>query len=351
MQRISPTLEGFRAAFRRPSFTLAEIVWRWAAGAAAAVLLFFGLIEYLDTLPVTNGELLFLRTRHPYLVAQAILHILRGNVARGLISLVLAALLLTIVWIVAASVGRLATVQALLDYFRRHAAHNVSAESATDPEESLRPTDAARNTPALGSLVRLNFLRAAAALAAILGFVGAAILAGFASSKQNPHPGAVIILFLPLAVLVSLAWSSLNWLLSLATLFAVRDHETAIGALDAAVTFYRDRRRAVAAVSIWTGILHLAAFVLATSVVTMPLAFVAVAPWRLVVLIVGAITLGYFAVADWIYMARLAGYICIAETPEELLRAPMPPIAPPTSPVQTEIDFNELILCDVPVET
>ena len=26
---ISPTFEGFRAAFRRPSFTLAEMAWRW----------------------------------------------------------------------------------------------------------------------------------------------------------------------------------------------------------------------------------------------------------------------------------------------------------------------------------
>lgn len=74
---ISPTAEGFRAASRRPSLTLAEIIWRWIVGATAVALFFFGLFEYLDTLPVTNGELLFLRTRHPYLVGEAIAHILR----------------------------------------------------------------------------------------------------------------------------------------------------------------------------------------------------------------------------------------------------------------------------------
>ena len=67
---ISPTAEGFRAAFRRPSLTLAEVMWRWTAGATAAALFLFGLFEYLETLPVTNGELLFLRTRHPYLVGR-----------------------------------------------------------------------------------------------------------------------------------------------------------------------------------------------------------------------------------------------------------------------------------------
>ena len=57
MSRISPTAEGFRAAFRRPSLTLAEITWRWAVGATASALCLFGLIEYLRTLPVNNAEL------------------------------------------------------------------------------------------------------------------------------------------------------------------------------------------------------------------------------------------------------------------------------------------------------
>ena len=55
MSNASPTMEGFRAAFRQPLFTVAEITWRWVVGATATVLLLFGLIEFLDTLPVTNG--------------------------------------------------------------------------------------------------------------------------------------------------------------------------------------------------------------------------------------------------------------------------------------------------------
>src|ERR1700751_2007463 len=125
MSTVSPTLEGFRAAFRRPSLTLAEIVWRWAAGATVAALFVFGLIEYLNTLPVTNGELLFLRTRHPYLVGEAIAHILRGNLNRAVMSALLAALMLALLWMIVASVGRIATVRALLDYFRRKVAANL----------------------------------------------------------------------------------------------------------------------------------------------------------------------------------------------------------------------------------
>jgi hypothetical protein len=62
------------------------------------------------------------------------------------------------------------------------------------------------------------------------------------------------------------------------------------------------------------------------------------------------VTLAYFVVADWLYMARLAGYVCIAETPEALLKPlpPAPPMPKPGPPLQTTIDRDELILSDLP---
>ncbi len=332
---ISPTAEGFRAAFRRPSVTLAEIMWRWTAGATAAALFVFGLFEYLSTLPVTNGELLFLRTRHPYLVGEAIAHILRGSLNRVVISSLFGAMMLGLLWIVAASVGRIATVRGLLDYFRKDVAGNVSAKGAAFP-----------------SLLRINFLRAAVSVAAVLGLAASWILAGFASPDTNPQPGLAFFLFLPLAALVCWVWWTLNWLLSLAGMFAVRDRVDPMGAISAAVAFCRERTGAVFAVSTWTGLAHLVAFVGASVVVSMPLGFAGVLPWRLIVLGVGFVTVAYFAVADWLYTARLAGYVCIAETPETLLRPvpPAPPVLPPVAglPVQTTIDRDEPILSDVP---
>jgi hypothetical protein len=370
---ISATAEGFRAAFRRPSLTLAEIMWRWSTGATASALFLFGLFEYLNTLPVTNGELLFLRTRQPYLVGQAIAHILRGSLNRAVMAALLAAMMLGLLWMFAAALGRIATVRGLLDYFSssRDAAGHVSAGGIrNDGEREVAskvstehfreaPSNDIRVAPAspLRALVRLNFLRLAVALAAIFGFVGAAILAGFASPAAHPRPALAFFLFLPLAGLICLVWSSLNWLLSLAGMFAVRDGEDAVGAISAAGTLCRERTGAILAVSSWTGLAHLVAFVGATSVVSMPLAFVALVPWRLVVVAILLVTLAYFALADWLYMARLAGYVCIAEMPEALLTPlppapqPMPlrgmPVAP-RPPVQTTIDRDEPILSDVP---
>jgi hypothetical protein len=349
---ISPTAEGFRAAFRRPAVTLAEIMWRWTAGATAAALFVFGLFEYLNTLPVTNGELLFLRTRHPYLVGEAIAHILRGSLNRIVIAGLFAVLLLGVLWIVAASVGRIATVRGLLEYFRRDVARSVSAVGVPDDGERDVASNVSTNGAPLPALLRINFLRAAVAMAAVFGFVGASILAGFASPDTNPQPGLAFFLFLPLAAMICWVWWALNWLLSLAGMFAVRDGEDTVGAIAAAVTFCRERTGAVFAVSTWTGLAHLVAFVGASVVVSMPLGFAGVLPWRLVVLGIMFVTVAYFAVADWLYMARLAGYVCIAETPEALLRPspPAPPVLPPVAgpPVQTTIDRDEPILSDMP---
>jgi hypothetical protein len=274
------------------------------------------------------------------LVAEAIAHILRGTLSRVAVAGMLAAFLLAVLWIIAGSLGRIATVRGLQDYFRRDVASN-------GPTRGSKP---------LAALIRLNFLRAAVALAALVGIAGASILGGFVSPDADPQPGLAFMLFLPLAALVFLAWSSLNWLLSLAGMFAVRDGEDAAGAISAAVTCCREHTGALSAVSFWTGLAHLVAFVGAAVAASIPLGFAGALPWRLVAVGIILVTLVYFALADWFYMARLAGYVCIAEMPQAVL-APVPdvpqPYVPPTvlppgPPVQTEIDREEPILSDVP---
>ncbi len=344
---ISPTAEGFRATFRQPSFPLAEIAWRWVFGATAVALFFFGLFEYLDTLPVTNRELLFLRTKQPFLVAQAIAHILRGSLYRAVTSLLLAFLLLSVLWIVAASLGRVATVRALTTYFRDMAAR-LSPADIHDADE--RDVTSNVSTGNFVALLRLNFLRIALGVAVVLGLLAADIVAGFVSTPKDPEPGLAFIIFLPIAALVVLFAWVLNWLISLSQIFAVRDGDSAITAISSAVTLCRERPGAVFAVSTWTGLAHLVAFVGATTVVSMVMGFMPLLPWRLVMVVVMLLTLAYFAVADWLYMARLAGYVCILNIPDALVK-PAPPVrpsVPPLPPVQSTIDRDELILSDVP---
>jgi hypothetical protein len=363
MPRISPTLEGFRATFRLPSLTFAEITWRWTVGATASALFLFGTVEYLRTLPVSSGELLLLRTRHPILVGQAIARILRGSLDRAALAAMVAAIALACLWMIAASLGRIATVRALLEYFalRRHgegildsaiAPDNGSGDEASDV--SLKPSVVHSHT--LSSVLGINFLRAALLLAAIFGFEGASVLADFASPAASPQPGVAFILFLALGALVCLAWYCLNWYLSLAAVFAVRDGEDTLGALSSAVIFSRERSGALFGVSFWTGLAHFAAFIGATIAVSLPIGLLAALPWRLVIACMIFVSLLYFAVADWLYTVRLAGYLCILEMPEP--KPALSPISPaPTSAgqlasrtaVSTTIDREEPILSDLPL--
>src|SRR5205823_2638253 len=148
-----------------PSLVLVEIAWRWSFAGAAWALVGFTLFEYLRTLPVSNIDLLLLRTRHPFLIAQAISHILRGSGFRLGKSTIIVFLAVTILWIVLASVGRSVTLKAML--------HNVHSGTGAR------------------SLLGLNFLRAALMVAAVLATVGALILAGFAAPAEPSSPGVV----------------------------------------------------------------------------------------------------------------------------------------------------------------
>src|SRR5271169_1178440 len=106
MKYRSPTLEGFRIMFTRPSLGLAEIAWRWTFGFAAIALLTFSLLQYLDTLPVGPGDIFLLQTGHPLLVSRAIAHILQGSALRATKAALLLLLLLSLAWVVIASWSR-----------------------------------------------------------------------------------------------------------------------------------------------------------------------------------------------------------------------------------------------------
>jgi hypothetical protein len=339
---IFPTIEGFRASLRRPAISFAEIIWRWSVGAVAILLFFFGAYEYLSTLPVTSGELLFLHTKQPILIARALDHIFRGSWNRSAAAGLLAALALALLWLIAASLGRMATVASLSEYFGTRFASSGRKES---PAAAV----------IFRSLFRLNFLRLVIAVAAISGFLGAGILAGFALPDGNSNPGLAFLIFILVASLVALVWWILNWFFSLAAVCAVRDGEDALRAIASAVDLCHDRASAVFAVSFWTALVHVALVVGATSMVVIPIALVGTIAWGIVAIAVFLITIFYFAMSDWIYMVRIAGYVCISDLPDlefsprQPERRPGAPWGgPPMGGNEAAVDRDELILSDLP---
>jgi len=349
MATWSPTGEGFRSIFRKPALPVAEIIWRWSFGATVVVLLGAAFLEYLNTLPVSPTDLFMLRTGHPVLVSNALSHILRGSGFHLVLVLILLFLALAILWIVLASLGRAATLGSLIVYVRERASKTspaihpiareiVSSDAKTSPLWGLR------------SLTGLHFLRAAVTLAACAGFLGALILAGFASSKSHPQPARVFVLALALGALVWLACSSVSWFLSLASVFVVGQSQDTFAALSSSIGLCRDRFGAVLAVGTWFGLAHLVLFILATSMVTFPLTFAPALPSWIVVIAILLLTLLYFALVDMLYVGRMAGYVAILEAP--LIPAAAPSVASiqhsalSIQPRTAAVDQDELILSD-----
>ena len=340
----SPTLEGFRTMLRRPSLSLAEIMWRFSFGAATCVLFGLATIAYLDTLPITGGDLLLLRTGHPLLVAQAITHIFHGNALRFVIATVIMFSALAIFWILVASLGRAATLGPLLAHIRERAhdrkraqdlqfaqnqlAQDQSAEEkASEPDPALSPTDALDGhiSGHLRSLAGLHFLRVALGLAACGCGVGAMLLAGSVSTKTDPRPGLAFLVFTSLLFLIWALWSSLSWFLAAAPIFVVREGSDAFSALLSTATLFRERPGPVIAVGSWFGLTHLILLIGASTVIGFPMAFVSFIPPVIILAAVLLLTFSYFALVDALYIGRLAGYIAIVE-------APPPPPPPPVLP-------------------
>ena len=287
--------------FRLPALGLAEIAWRWSFGLAVGALLAFSFREYMATLPVTAGEMLLLRTRQPALILQAIARIFQGSAPRAVAALIVLLLALTLAWTVLASIGRTATLKLLFEHYR----------GSRGNEEA--------GTWRLTSMIGLNFFRAIAVLAGVVGSMGALFLSAAASSSTDPSPGSALLIFYMLTMFVGLAWLALNWFLSLAAVFVVGLGQNTFGALGTAADLCWTRPLSVTAATTWFGLAHVLAFMVATSVAAVPLAFAGVLPAGMVLGGLLLVTLLYFAVADFLYVGRLAAYVSIMEVPKPVM--------------------------------
>jgi hypothetical protein len=305
MKRHSPSLEGFQTMFRLPSLGLAEIAWRWSFGLAVSALLAFSLREYMSTLPVTPEEMFLLGTRQPVLILKALARIFEGSAPRAVTALIVLLLGLTAGWTLLASLGRSAVLKTLFEYFR---GNSWDPGTLAHQPQTNRP----------GSLLYLNFFRAAVTLAAAAASFGAVLLAAAASSRTNRSPGTALLIFYMLIMFVGLAWLVLNWFLSLAAIFIVGRGQDMFGALSAAANLCWTRPLSVTAAATWFGLAHGLAFMMATSAAAFPLAFAGVLPAGVVLGGMLLVTLLYFAVADFLYIGRLAAYVSMLQEPESV---------------------------------
>jgi hypothetical protein len=263
-------------------------------------------LQYLHSLTVTDSDKALLDSGIPAFMAQAVANILQGSGERLVYIILIVALAMAASWVVLAAIGRAATLRALLS----------------------------QSTSKVRSLIGLSFLRAALALATALAVFAAAIIAGLIAARgTEARPEVFMTIFLLLALVIVVAYSVLNWYLSLAPVFAVRDGRDGLGAVAAAFAAVRRHSGEFAKVGLAFGGVRLVVIGAFTVFSLIPLAMITQASGWLVMTAFALLALAYFAISDFLYMARLAAYVEILRPePEPAVEAPRPAEEPAASP-------------------
>ena len=289
MSNETPSRAGWRLARENPKLVLIEVAWRWSFGVAALLLLLLAGVSALKRVSISDADGAVLRSFDPYKIANTVAALV---VAYGkLLSVVLATLLFALVflWMIAATWGRAATLKI------------------------LRGSGATATVAGL-NLLRILLLLAALAMAA-LATIGAAMLAThFSSDQEEPNVlvyFSIVILVLPIIVIL---WAVLNWVLSLAPLFAAEE-QGVLAAVSATFRSLRAKRKAYWSVSGVYGTIRGAGLLV---LIVFGLAMGAVGQDRIIFALLVTLLLLYFFFADLLYVARLAAYLQIVEKLEQV---------------------------------
>src|SRR5271166_2984262 len=113
----SPFQEGFAALREEPLLLLAELTWRWSFGIAAWILVLGAAALFLDSLTIAPADQFLLGTFQPVLAWIALTHVVHGTLLRYLWTKFIVLAGLTLLWCIASSVGRSASLRNLVALF------------------------------------------------------------------------------------------------------------------------------------------------------------------------------------------------------------------------------------------
>lgn len=300
----TPTRDGWRAITRTPLLILCEISWRWTFGIALWAVLAYIAFSSLGQVQMTDTEIRLLRGLDPRASAYVLLRVMNAIVPVVLRVFAYTLPALVMLWIAAATFGRAATLRALLG--RRCGKVRWPA------------------------LVGVNVLRVALLFAAILAFVGSSILVGRMFRGEPEYLGVAILLSLGVNLLIVSAWSLLNWFLTLAPIFVLREGAGTFAAFGASVDLFRDRSGPYIGAAMGLGLVRLALITVASVLSVIPLGMIGTSSMMAVIVAGVTLALVYYALTDAVQIWRIAAYVSLANYEPEI---PVPAVAPVPVPV------------------
>jgi hypothetical protein len=283
MSAKNPLTYGFRAIRRDPALLLIEILWRWSFGAIAIFLLLAFIAMRPDSFAAVDS--VPWSSHDPLLIAQSLLPVAADLAARRS-ALAMGLLAATAFWTLFGSLGRMLTLSRL-----------------EKGEVSFR------------TMLALQFSRAL-----FFWLAGAALAGSIVLASRIADSGAQQDLFLYFAlaggsmIVIGVIWAAVNWVLILAAVCCARNAGGVIRSILQAAALARSHSGDLFGTTFVFAIPRVTALVIAFVLWFLPSGMMATAPhayfaWTIVV------TLAYFAVSDWLYLARMAGYL-VVDMPE-----------------------------------
>ncbi len=281
----NPITQGLRAVTRDPAIFLVEVLWRWSF-ALLACLLVVGvglmLLGPLHVGPVWDNAW---RSRDPQRMSQVLVGVVLILGVKVIITAVIAVpLAIALLWGILSALGRFVTVKRLRAGLT-----------------SLR----------FRSILALQFLRG------FIGWLSFVLLFGaifgealIANRGSKPDLLLYYLMVMPSVILIGAFWLTVNWYLSLAAIFG-REGQSLRGAVRQARQTVRQQRSDFAGTGFVFLLFRIVILLIVVAICGLTSGMAGTASQSYFVLLM-VVSLAYFVVADFLYMARMAAYLALA---------------------------------------
>ena len=280
----NPITQGLRAVTRDPAIFLVEILWRWSFAVLACLLVAGVGMMLLGPLHVGKAWDSAWGSRDPQRIGQFLVVIVLLLGTKLIIVAIAIPLAIALLWGILSALGRFVTVKRLRSGLT-----------------SLR----------FRTVFALQLLRGLVSWFALI-LLFATTLGEALIATRGTQPDLVLyyLMVMPSVVLIGVSWLILNWYLSLAAIFG-REGQSFRGAFRQARQTVRQQRSDFAGTGFVFLLFRTVILLIALAVCGLTSGMAGTAPRSYFVLLL-VVSLAYFAVADFLYMARMAAYLALA---------------------------------------
>jgi hypothetical protein len=280
----NPITQGLRAVMRDPAIFLVEILWRWSFALLACLLVAGVGLMLLGPLHVGKAWDTAWGSRDPQRMGQLLVAIILLLGTKLIIAAIAVPLAIALLWGILAALGRFVTIKRLRSGLT-----------------SLR----------FRTVFALQLLRGLVSWFALV-LLFATIFGEALIANRGTQPDLVLyyLMVMPSVVLIGVSWLILNWYLSLAAIFG-REGQSFRGAFRQARQTVRQQRSDFAGTGFVFLLFRTIILLVAVAICGLTSGMAGTAPQSYFVLLM-VVSLAYLAVADFLYMARMAAYLALA---------------------------------------